>query len=94
MVDKKTVEHVAQLARIDISQNEKEYFGSQLSKILDFIDKLKDLNVDGVEPLRNLYSDRNIFRLDEPEISPSREDILKNSPQLQDGCFKVPPVIE
>ena len=54
MPDKKIVEYVANLARIGIDPNETEYLSSQLSKILDFIDKLKELNVDGVEPMRGL----------------------------------------
>ncbi len=93
MVDKKTVEHVAQLARVAISEEEKESLGDQLSKIIDYIDKLKELKVEGVAPLRGLHIAGNIFREDKAVLKPA-EDILNNVPLRQDNFIKIPKVIE
>lgn len=94
MVDKKIVEYVANLARIGINASETEYLSGQLSKILDYIDKLKELNVDNVEPMRGLNLKNNIFRKDEPVNSAAQEDILKNAPSREGNYFKIPKVIE
>ncbi len=94
MVDKKTVEYVANLARIEISLSEAEYLGIQLSKILDYIDKLKELDVDNVVPMRGMNMQNNIFRNDEVKECKVEEDILKNSPQREGNYFKIPKVIE
>ncbi len=94
MVDKKTVEYVANLARIKITEEEKNYLATQLSKIIEYIDKLKNLKVEGIEPMRGTHIHRNILR--EDKVSPSifKEDILNNSPQREKNYFKVPKVIE
>ncbi|MCK9613889.1 MAG: Asp-tRNA(Asn)/Glu-tRNA(Gln) amidotransferase subunit GatC [Candidatus Omnitrophica bacterium] len=94
MPDKKQVEYVANLARIAISADEIEYLSSQLSKILDYIDKLKELNVDNIEPMRGLHLENNIFRKDEVVDSAVCEDILKNAPSREGNYFKIPKVIE
>lgn len=94
MPDKKIVEYVANLARIGVSSDEIEYLSSQLSKILGHIDKLKELNVDNIEPMRGLHLENNIFRKDEAVNSNLKEDILKNAPSREGDYFKIPKVIE
>ena len=94
MVDKKTVEHVAKLARINITSEQKEFLRVQLSKILDYIDKLKEVDVDGVNPMRGLHTKRNIFREDKTHHFESRERILKNAPLREKDYFKIPKVID
>jgi aspartyl-tRNA(Asn)/glutamyl-tRNA(Gln) amidotransferase subunit C len=94
MVDKKIVEYVAKLARIKISEEEREFLSEQLSRILDYIDKLKELNVENTEALRNLYFENNVFRKDQAIASGLSEDILKNAPSRQENYFKVPKVID
>ena len=94
MVDRVIVEYVARLAHLAISQAEKEYLAGQLSKILDYIDKLKELDTDGVEPLRSLVDQRNVFRVDQAKPSGKQAQILHNAPSLVDGHFKIPKVIE
>ena len=94
MVDKKTVEYVANLARIDVSEEEKQALAPQLSKILDYIDKLKELNVDRVEPTRGAFTEDNILRQDTVEKKSLFADILANSPSQEDNHFKIPKVIE
>ncbi len=94
MSDKKQVEYVANLARIGISAEESESLASQLSKILGYIDKLKELDVSGIEPMRGLHLENNIFRKDEAMDSGTQEDILKNAPAREGNYFKIPKVIE
>jgi len=94
MVDKKTVEYVAQLARINLSEEEKSSLGKQLSKILDYIDKLKELDTDKVSPLRNLHESKDVLREDKVKPSEYCQSILENSPTQEDGYFKIPKVIE
>ncbi len=94
MPDEKQVEYVANLARIGVSSDEAKSLVSQLSKILGYIDKLKELNVDNVEPMRGASLKNNIFRKDEAADSGVQEDILKNAPSREGNYFKIPKVIE
>ena len=94
MADKKKVEYLANLARIAITENQKSFLGSQLSKIIEYIDKLKELNVEGVEPMRGLHIPKNVFREDKVNPYSGKENILKNSPLREGDYFKVPKVIE
>jgi aspartyl-tRNA(Asn)/glutamyl-tRNA(Gln) amidotransferase subunit C len=94
MVDKKEVEHVAALARIAVSEADKDLISQQLSKILGYIDQLKEADVDAVEPLRGLHTDQQVLRQDQVKLCDCRRDILANAPSIEADCFKVPPVIE
>ena len=94
MPDDKSVEYVAKLARIEISKEQKDSLGKQLSKIIGYIDKLKELNVEGVMPMRDVHMCESVFREDEAKDSCMQEDILENAPSLREGYFKIPKVIE
>lgn len=94
MADEKIVEYIAGLARISVEDEEKERLGIQLSKIIEYIDKLKEVDVRGIEPMRGLHTERNVFRKDEVEEFAGKEEILKNSPSSEDGCFKIHKVID
>jgi len=94
MPDKKAVEYVAALAKIDIKEEEKNYLSDQLSKILDYIDKLKEVDTEGIEPLRGLHHRKNILREDEVKPFPDRENILDNFPLRDQDHIKIPKVIE
>ncbi|MBN3041082.1 MAG: Asp-tRNA(Asn)/Glu-tRNA(Gln) amidotransferase subunit GatC [Candidatus Omnitrophica bacterium] len=94
MVDKKTVEYVAELARIKVDPEQKEYLAGQLSKILEYIDKLKQVNTDNVEPMREVNQHRNVLRKDEAVSFSGQQDILNNAPSRFETYFKIPKVIE
>lgn len=96
MIDKKIVEYVASLARVDISEEEKEFFLPQFSKILEYIDQLKKVDVQRVAPMRGALRQENVLREDEIIESPKeiRENILANAPLREGEYFKVPKVIE
>ena len=94
MVDKKTVEKVIALARIEASPADCAHLQQQLSKILDYIDKLKELEVGKVEAMRGLHDQEARLGSDEVKPHPGQKDILGNAPVVEGGYIKIPPVIE
>jgi aspartyl-tRNA(Asn)/glutamyl-tRNA(Gln) amidotransferase subunit C len=88
------VEKLAHLARLKFNDEEKQEIKSDLQRMISFVEKLNELNLDGVEPLLHLSDEVNVLREDEIKGSVSREQALKNAP-LHDGEFiKVPKVIK
>lgn len=93
-IDRKTVEKVAKLARLQLTDDELDRYGSQLGAILDYIAKLEKLDVSGLEPLAQAVDTHNIFRADEPRPSLSRDAALQNAPEKTGDFFIVPKIIE
>lgn len=89
----KEVEHIAMLARLNLTDDEKERFSQQLSSVLNYADKLNELATDDVLPLDHILPIYNVFRDDKIQPGPLREDILSNAPVLQEGQYKVPRII-
>jgi len=89
----KEVEHIAALARLEFSDEEKEKFTHQLNDILQYIEKLNELDTSKVEPLSHVIELSNVFRDDAVKPSISAEEALKNAPAKVDTLFKVPKVI-
>ncbi|MGB9772967.1 MAG: Asp-tRNA(Asn)/Glu-tRNA(Gln) amidotransferase subunit GatC [Bacteroidota bacterium] len=87
------VEHVAALARLEFTEQEKEKLVHQLNRILEYIDKLNELDTSDVEPLSHVIELSNVFREDVVEPSYPVEEILKNAPERTEKFFKVPKVI-
>jgi aspartyl-tRNA(Asn)/glutamyl-tRNA(Gln) amidotransferase subunit C len=90
----KDVEHIAELARLKFSEEELESFTHQLNQILEYVEKLKELDTENVEPLSHPVEGNNAFREDELKPSINREEALKNAPDSDDEFFKVPKVID
>lgn len=90
----KDVEHVADLARLDLSQTEKEQFAGQLNAILKYAEKLNELNTDGIEPTSHVLPLANVMREDVVKPSLAIDKVLRNAPEEEDGQFKVPAVLE
>ncbi len=88
------VEHVAKLARLELQDDEKEKFAEQLDAILQYIQKLDELNTDDVEPTSHVLPLVNVMREDEPRPSLPIDKVLLNAPDHEDGHFKVPAVLE
>ncbi|GGJ26209.1 Asp-tRNA(Asn)/Glu-tRNA(Gln) amidotransferase subunit GatC [Paenibacillus hunanensis] len=88
------VEHVAKLARLDLSEEEKEMFTAQLSAILKYAEKLNELDTDNVEPTTHVLHVSNVMREDEVKESLPIEKVMRNAPDDEDGQFKVPAVLE
>ena len=93
-VSKEDVEYVAKLARIELTEDEKNTLTSQLSSILDHIQKLNELDTEGVEPTFHVLDVTNVFREDVVRPSLPTEEVLKNAPARDGDFFKVPKIIE
>ncbi|MBT9131808.1 Asp-tRNA(Asn)/Glu-tRNA(Gln) amidotransferase subunit GatC [candidate division NPL-UPA2 bacterium Unc8] len=93
-IEKKEVEHIARLARLKLNEEEKERFGRQLGQILKYIEKLNELNTEGVEPALHIVPLQNIMRKDEVKDSLPVKDALANAPATKGKYFKVPRIIE
>jgi aspartyl-tRNA(Asn)/glutamyl-tRNA(Gln) amidotransferase subunit C len=88
------VEHVANLARLEFSDEEKQTLMNQLNKILEYMEKLNELDTSNVEPLAQVIPLSNVFREDAVKPSSPVGEVLKNAPAKSDKFFKVPKVIE
>jgi len=88
------VEHVAALARLRFSDDEKRRLTVQLNAILRYMEQLNRLDTSAVEPLAQVVDGANVFRDDTPAPGVSREEALKNAPAKTDAFFKVPKVVD
>jgi aspartyl-tRNA(Asn)/glutamyl-tRNA(Gln) amidotransferase subunit C len=94
MIDREMVQHVAKLARLGLSEEDVETFGSQLSVILENIRILQEADVSGVSPTAHASRLTNITRPDVPRPSYAPEVLLANAPDQEDNCLKVNAVLE
>ena len=88
------VEHVARLARLELSDDERARLVAELGAILDHLAKLNELSTDGVEPTSHVIPMTNVFRDDAAGTPLPRDAVLAAAPEHEEGFFKVPPVIE
>lgn len=94
-ITKDEVEHIAHLARLGLTEEEKEKFAQQLSSILDYVEQLKEVDTEGVEPTAQVTGLENIFRSDEIEDSDEiRDKLLKQAPAIEDDLIKTKAVFE
>lgn len=94
---KKEIEHIAELARIRLEEVEKEKLAHDLGAILGYIDKLKEVNTEGVDPVSNITGLENVFRKDERPAgaeAKKAEQLIGQSPATKDGYVKVKSVFE
>jgi aspartyl-tRNA(Asn)/glutamyl-tRNA(Gln) amidotransferase subunit C len=94
MITREDVEHVAELARLELTAAEKEQFIAQLNSILTYINQLNELDTTDVEPTSHVIPMSNVFRDDEVYPSLDREQVLLNAPEESHFFFKVPRIIE
>ncbi|MGG1520019.1 Asp-tRNA(Asn)/Glu-tRNA(Gln) amidotransferase subunit GatC [Paenibacillus oryzisoli] len=93
-ITKENVEHVAKLARLELSDSEKDLFTEQLNAILKYAEQLNELNTDGVAPTSHAMPLVNVMREDVAKPSLPIEKVFLNAPDQEDGQFKVPAVLE
>jgi aspartyl-tRNA(Asn)/glutamyl-tRNA(Gln) amidotransferase subunit C len=93
MIERKDVEYVAWLARLELSEEEKERFTRQLGQVLEHAEKIKSLDTEDVEPTSHAVPLKNVMRSDEVRPCLSQEEALSNAPRAQDGYFAVPRII-
>jgi aspartyl-tRNA(Asn)/glutamyl-tRNA(Gln) amidotransferase subunit C len=94
IISKKDIEYVAKLSRLKLKENEIQKFTTQLNTILEYIEKLNELDTANIEPTSHVVPLVNVRRKDLQKPSPSVEEVLKNAPDKERGYFKVPPIIE
>jgi aspartyl-tRNA(Asn)/glutamyl-tRNA(Gln) amidotransferase subunit C len=92
-VNSELVDHIAHLARLHFSEEEKKEIEKDLQRMISFVEKLNEINTTGVEPLQHMSDEINVFREDEIKGSVSREEALQNAPVTDGTFFKVPKVI-
>ncbi len=94
MLSREEVLHIAHLARLELTEEEIEEYRKQLSAILDYFERLKEVDTEGIPPTASVLPPRTVLREDEPQQGLSREELLANAPDVEDGQFRVPPVLD
>jgi aspartyl-tRNA(Asn)/glutamyl-tRNA(Gln) amidotransferase subunit C len=90
MIDREQVLHVAKLARLKLNDEEVERMASELSGILEHVEHINELDLDGVEPTSHVIALQNVLRPDEPRPSWSRDEVLEGAPDPVAGSYRVP----
>lgn len=88
------VVHIAELAKLGLAEKEIEHFREQLSDILEYADKIQELDTEAIPPTASVLKLQNVMRSDEVRPSMLREDVLANAPSAEQGQFKVQAVLE
>lgn len=94
IISDETIEYVGILAKLELSDEEKEQAKSDMGRMLDYIDKLGELDTTGVEPMSHVFPVQNVFREDVVTNGDTREELLGNAPEQKDGMFMVPRTFE
>ncbi len=94
IISDETIEYVGILAKLELSDEEKEQAKKDMGRMLDYIDKLGELDTSDVEPMSHVFPVQNVFREDVVTNGDEREQLLSNAPQEKDGMFVVPKTFE
>lgn len=94
IINDETIDYVGILAKLELSDEEKDQAKKDMASMLDYIDKLSELDTEGVEPMSHAFPLNNIFREDVVVNGDDRDNILSNAPAKKDGAFKVPRTVE
>lgn len=92
MITVKDVEHVAKLARLELSEEEKEKFTSQLGDVLKYVEQMNEVDTSNVEPMAHAIDFVNVMREDVVKYEQTKDELMKNAPDAEDGFFKVPKI--
>lgn len=92
MITLKDVEHVAKLARLELSEEEKEKFSKQLGDILKYVEQMNKVDTTGVEPMSHAIPIVNVMREDKVVSEQTKDELMANAPSKEDGCFRVPKI--
>lgn len=90
IISDETIEYVGILAKLELSDEEKEQAKKDMANMLDYIDTLNELDTSGVEPMSHVFPVNNVFREDVVTNGYDREEILANAPEAKEGAFVVP----
>lgn len=93
IISDETIEYVGILAKLELNEEEKERAKKDMGEMLDYIDKLNELDTAGIEPMSHVFQVQNVFREDVVTNGDGSEETLRNAPEEKDGGFKVPKTI-
>ena len=93
-INEEIIGYVAALAKLELSEEEKDRAKEDLGNILSYMNTMNELDTEGIEPMSHSFPLRNVFREDEVVNGDDRENLLKNAPVKKDGCFVVPKTVE
>jgi len=93
-LSREEVEHIADLSKLALSDDEITRYQEQLSAILEHFDRLQELETEDIPPTATVLPLRSVMRDDEARPPLDREKVLENAPEVEDGCFRVPAVLE
>lgn len=94
IISDETMEYVGILAKLELSEAEREAAKKDMGRMLDYIDKLNELDTEGIEPMSHIFPVSNVFREDEVENGDEHAQMLANAPQVKDGMYQVPKTVE
>lgn len=94
VISDETIEYVGILAKLELSEEEKERAKKDMGEMLDYIDKLNELDTTGVEPMSHVFPVNNVFREDLVENGDDSENMLKNAPEVREQSYVVPKTVE
>jgi len=92
MITIKDVEHVAKLARLELTEEEKELYTKQLGDVLKYVDQMNEVDTSNVRPMTQVIDFVNVMREDEVRYDVSKEELMANAPEEENGFFKVPKI--
>ena len=90
IIDDETIENVCILAKLSLGEEAKAKAKQDMQKMLDYVEKLDELDTDGVEPLSHIFGDQNVFREDVVTSGDNKEAMLANAPKAKEGQYQVP----
>lgn len=94
IISDETIDYVGILAKLELSEEEKEAAKKDMGRMLDYIDMLNRLDTSEAEPMSHVFSMNNVFREDAVTNKDDRDNMLKNAPECKDGAYKVPKTVE
>ncbi|MBS4206129.1 Asp-tRNA(Asn)/Glu-tRNA(Gln) amidotransferase subunit GatC [Lederbergia citrea] len=93
-ISKDEVLHVAHLARLEINDEQAEFFTDQIGRVIKMAEELNELDTANIDPTSHVFAQKNVMREDVAEKGLPLEEVLKNVPNHQDGLIKVPTILE
>lgn len=94
IISDETIEYVGILAKLELSPEEKENAKKDMGRMLDYIDKLQELDTEGIEPMSHVFPVHNVFREDVVTNGDGSKETLQNAPAMKENAFKVPRTVE
>ena len=92
MITIKDVEHVAKLARLELTEEEKELYTKQLGDVLKYVDQMNEVDTTNIKPMSHAIDFVNVMREDVVKYEQTKEELMKNAPSEENGFFKVPKI--